>query len=176
MSFCSLMTPAGRKLCTASTVRGHQLGIPFSELQRRAVCFMAGLCWDAPGQRRLIVIVRLKRSVWCRSGSRGTKVWTMIHWFFSRWGAAAGMEQISPARHRHQSMDLLAFKRWAAAYCSSLPLTAPLSGPDGEIEMQYCNIGHFCQQSPDFVFQFIPKVLILCCDWMKQSACLRLLE
>ena len=35
MSFCSLMTPAGRKLCTASTVRGHQLGIPFSELQRR---------------------------------------------------------------------------------------------------------------------------------------------
>ena len=111
MSFCSLMTPAGRKLCTASTVRGHQLGIPFSELQRRAVCFMAGLCWDAPGQRRLIVIVRLKRSVWCRSGSRGTKVWTMIHWFFSRWGAAAGMEQISPARTRHQSMDLLAFKR-----------------------------------------------------------------
>ena len=89
LSFCSLMTPAGRKWCTVRTVRGHQLGIPFSELQRgavSAVCFMTGLCVDAPctRQRRLIVIVRLKRSVWCRSGSRGTKVWTMIHWFFSR--------------------------------------------------------------------------------------------
>ena len=91
MSFCRLMKPAGRKWCTVrtATVRGHQLGIPFSELQRgavSAVCFMTGLCVDAPGtrQRRLIVIVRLKRSVWCRSGSRGTKDWTMIHWFFSR--------------------------------------------------------------------------------------------
>ena len=148
MSFCSLMTPAGRKWCTARTVRGHQRGIPFSELQRgavSAVCFMTGLCVDAPGtrQRRLIVIVRLKRSVWCRSGSRGTKVWTMIHWFFSRGsGSRDGGDLPSPDQTPVNGLVSI-----QTLSCCLLLLTATLSGSDGEIEMQYCNIGHFCQQS-----------------------------
>ena len=147
LSFCSLMTPAGRKWCTARTVRGHQLGIPFSELQRgavSAVCFMTGLCVDAPGtrQRRLIVIVRLKRSVWCRSGSRGTKVWTMIHWFFSRGsGSRDGGDLPSPDQTPVNGLVSIQ----TLSCCCLLLLTATLSGSDGEIEMQYCNIGHFCQ-------------------------------